>query len=147
MAAGLSIEATNIGSLDRDLNQWLRQNTTPELFQRVIRLDAQVQLSSLTLASVTELENLAPHGQGNPSIKLFTPNLRLASPARLFGKTSQHLRLQLTDGTATLEAICWNGADLIPKGCTHLDAAYTPTIDTFREPKVILDISDLRPSA
>lgn len=145
MAAGLSIETENLAILERDLNQWLKENTTPELFQSVIKLDAQVRFSSLTLASVTELQNLAPHGQGNPTVKLVTPGLRLVGPARLFGKTSQHLRLQLTDGTATLEAICWNGADLLPVGCTTFDAVFTPKIDTYREPKVLLELTDLRP--
>ncbi len=146
MAAGLTIQPSLLAEFKARLNKLLRENTNPVVFIRKLRLDAEVQLSKLTIPLLQQLGKLAPHGQGNPVPSFCSSRLQLAAPPQRFGKTNTHLRLSITDGKCKVMMIHWNASPNFCPPSPLFDLAYTAEIDSFREPKVVLKFLDWKKS-
>jgi single-stranded-DNA-specific exonuclease len=130
MAAGLSMDAAKVGPLRQRLNEMARAALSQEQLRPCLKLDAEVASSELTLAQVEELARLDPVGQGNPTVRLVLRGLRLArSPLRM-GKENQHVKLHVTSGGPTLEAVMWNCRDA-PLPEARFDLAFTPSINEY----------------
>ena len=130
MAAGLSIAPEQMDSFRQRLNDIARRRLRPEDLQPPLRLDAEVRLADLTLASLTELERLKPLGQGNPAFQFCARQLTQKKPALRLGANKQHVKLWVTDGTTTHEAVWWNaGASALPVGTFEL--AFAPSINEY----------------
>jgi len=130
MAAGLSIRPDKVDQLRQRLNEQARLKLKPEDLQPPLRLDAEVSLKELTLDSLTELEKLKPSGMGNPALQFCTRNLTNAKPLMRMGANKQHVKLWVTDGTATHEAVWWNaGNGALPVG--KFDLAFAPGVNEF----------------
>ena len=146
MAAGISIHPDNVDVFRRRLNEIARRSLTREQLQPTLRLDAEVKLGELTLARLAELEQLQPTGQGNPAVQLCARDLTLTRPPLRMGKEQQHLKLSVTDGRETREAVMWN----VPKDFVvpeKLDLAFAPEVNEFRDQRQVqLKATDLRPS-
>lgn len=147
MAAGLSIRPDRVPELRARLNVLARRTLAPEALQPVLRLDAETELGDLTLECVRALERLEPLGQGNPTVQLLARGVRLARPPQLLGKEQRHLKLWISDGSATYEAVWWNGAghgNSLPKD--RFDLAFVPEINAFNgRQSVQLKLLDWRP--
>lgn len=93
-AAGLKIHPDNIDAFREMLNSMTSQRLCKTDLVPVLNIDAEVTLSMLSKALVTELARLSPHGEGNP-IPLFAAtnlkNCRTAAPYRLERTTSEFL--------------------------------------------------------
>jgi single-stranded-DNA-specific exonuclease len=130
MAAGLSIVPEKIDQLRERLNKIARHSLRPEDLQPPLRLDAEVKLGDINLASLDELEKLKPTGQGNPALQFCARNVSHAKPLQRMGVNKQHVKLWVTDNTATHEAVWWNaGNGSLPVG--RFDLAFAPGINTF----------------
>ena len=130
MAAGLSIAPEKVDLLRQRLNELARRALKPEDLQPPLRLDAEVCLADLTLDSLTELERLKPMGQGNPALQFFARHLTHKKPLQRIGASKQHVKMWVTDGSTTHEAVWWNaGAASLPVGTFEL--AFTSAINEF----------------
>lgn len=94
-----------------------------------------------------DLALLEPFGQSNPAPVFSICGLRLAEQPRVVG--NGHLRLQLGAGKGcSFGAIGFNlgdfAADLSRSPKATIDVAFVPTINTFYEPKVEMELKDLR---
>ena len=147
MAAGLSIAPDKVDMLRQRLNEIARRQLRPEDLQPPLRLDAGVGLSELTLDSLAELEKMKPLGQGNPPLQFCARNLAHKKPFQRMGAKKQHLKLWVTDGTATHEAVWWNvGEGLLPGG--RFDLAFAPDLNEFNgRTTVQLNVLDWRPAS
>ena len=95
-----------------------------------MRLDAEIQLKDLNLDSLAELEKLKPIGQGNPALQFCARGLSLKKPPFRMGANKQHVKLSVTDGAATHEAVWWNAGDApLPDG--RFDLAFAPGINEY----------------
>jgi len=93
-------------------------------------LDAEVELREISAASLAELARLKPNGQANPPVQFFARNLAHARPLQRLGADKQHVKLWVTDGTVTHEAVWWNaGAGSLPVG--RFDLAFTPGLNDY----------------
>ncbi len=144
MAAGLSILPGKVDLLRDRLNALARRSLNSEDLQPPLRLDAEVRLAEITLAALTELERLKPFGQGNPPIQFAANGLTHARPLQRIGNQKQHVKMWVTDGSATHEAVWWNaGAGLLPVG--SFDLAFAPLANTFNGRTVVqLKVLDWR---
>jgi single-stranded-DNA-specific exonuclease len=132
MAAGLSIHSGNVDLLRLRLNALARQTITIENLRPILRVDAEISLSDLTLEQITELAQLEPLGQQNPAVNLVARGLSHQRPPQLIGRDKQHLKLWVTDGAATREAVWWNcHKHPLPGGV--FDLAFAPQINEFNE--------------
>jgi single-stranded-DNA-specific exonuclease len=130
MAAGLSIAPEKIGALRQRLNELARRSLKPEDLQPPLRLDAEVDLDEINFGTLGELARLKPTGQGNPGVQFCARNLTQARPLQRMGKEKRHVKLWVTDGTATCEAVWWNGGDKsLPVG--KFDLAFAPQMNEF----------------
>lgn len=147
MAAGLSIAPDKIDALRQRLNEIGRRRLRLEDLQPPLRLDAEVRLDELNLDSLAQLEKLKPTGQGNPPLQFCARHLTHARPLQRIGAKKQHVKLWVTDGTATHEAVWWNaGQGSLPVG--RFDLAFAPAINEFNgRTSVQLKVLDWRGSA
>jgi single-stranded-DNA-specific exonuclease len=146
MAAGLTLAPEKVEPLRRRLNELARERLQPEQLQPALRLDATVPLAELNMGLLEALERLSPVGQGNPPVQVVVPSLRLQRPPQFLGRERKHARLRVTDGSQTLEALCWNcvGSPL-PDGCFDLAAA--PQINVYNDRRSVqLKVLDWRPA-
>jgi single-stranded-DNA-specific exonuclease len=145
LAAGLSMDAVNLGPLRERLNELARTTLTAGQLRPSLKLDAEVALSDLTLERVQELGRLDPVGQGNPSACLALRALRHARPPQRMGRAAQHAKFRVTDGGPILEAVWWNCRNTpLPEG--RFDLAVTPTVNEYNGRRSVqLKVLDWRP--
>jgi len=145
MAAGLSIAPDKIDSLRRRLNEIARRSLRPEDLQPPLRIDAEVGLDEINFDSLAELERLKPGGQGNPAVQFCARNLSHQRPLQRIGAEKRHVKMWVTDGLATHEAVWWNGGEKsLPVG--KFDLAFAPQINEFNGRRAVqLKVLDWRP--
>jgi single-stranded-DNA-specific exonuclease len=147
MAAGLSIAPDKIDLLRQRLNELARLKLKPEDLQPPLRLDAEAGLGEFTLDSLAELDRLKPTGMGNSAVQFCARNLSHARPLQRMGAKKQHVKLWVTDGSATHEAVWWNaGEGSLPVG--KFDLAFAPQINDYNgRTTVQLKVLDWRTAA
>ena len=145
MAAGLSIVPDNIDLLREKLNELARRTLKPDDLKPSLRLDAEVGMEEMNFEILYELEKLKPHGQGNPAAQFCAGNVSHARPLLRMGADKQHVKMKITDGTATHEAVWWNAGDkLLPVG--KFDIAFAPQVNQFNGTRSVqLKVLDWRP--
>ncbi len=146
MAAGLSIAPDKIDLLRQRLNELARRSLKPEDLQPPLRLDAEVGLDEINFEMLAELEKLKPTGQGNPAVQFCSRSVTHARPLQRMGAEKQHVKLWLTDGAATHEAVWWNGGEKsLPVG--RFDVAFAPQVNEFNGRRTVqLKILDWQPA-
>jgi single-stranded-DNA-specific exonuclease len=144
MAAGVTLRLEKMDLLRVRLNDLARQALDPSQLQPGLRIDAEIQLSDLTVERVEELAALEPAGQGNPPVRLAIRGLSHQQPPQRMGKENQHVKFRVTDGTQMREAVWWNcGAAPLPK--VRFDMAFTPAINDYRGTRTVqLKVLDWR---
>ena len=146
MAAALSIAPDKIDLLRQRLNELARRSLKPEDLQPPLRLDAEVGLDEINFEMLAELEKLKPTGQGNPAVQFCSRSVTHARPLQRMGAEKQHVKLWLTDGAATHEAVWWNGGEKsLPVG--RFDVAFAPQVNEFNGRRTVqLKILDWQPA-
>jgi single-stranded-DNA-specific exonuclease len=144
MAAGLSIASSNIDIFRTRLNDHARRTLKPEDLQAPLRLDGEVGLDEITLDRLAELERLRPTGQGNPAVQFCARNLGHQRPLQRIGADKKHVKMWVTDGVATHEAVWWGaGNGSLPVG--KFDLAFAPQINQFNGKRTVqLKVLDWR---
>jgi single-stranded-DNA-specific exonuclease len=130
MAAGLSILPDKIDLFREKLNDLARRTLKPDHLKPSLLLDAEVGLDEMSFETLAHLEKLKPHGQGNAATQFCARNLSHAKPVQRMGAEKQHVKMRVTDGAATHEAVWWNSGDKsLPVG--KFDLAFVPQINQF----------------
>jgi single-stranded-DNA-specific exonuclease len=131
--------------LRQRLNELARRALKPEDLQPPLRIDAEVGLDEITLESIAELDRLKPTGQGNPSVQFCARNLSHQRPLQRIGAEKRHVKMWVTDGLATHEAIWWNGGEKsLPVG--RFDLAFAPQLNEFNGNRTVqLKVLDWQP--
>ena len=147
MAAGLTVAPDKVDLLRQRLNELARLKLKPEDLQPPVRLDAEVKLGEISLDSLAELEQLKPTGMGNPMVQFCARNLSHAKPLQRMGANKQHVKLWVTDGTVTHEAVWWNAGDgSLPVG--KFDLTFAPAVNEFNGRRTVqLKMLDWQPVA
>jgi single-stranded-DNA-specific exonuclease len=136
MAAGLSIASANLDSFRQRLNEFARRTIKPEDLQPLLRLDAEVGLKEITLDRLAELERMHPTGQKNPAVQFCARKVTHKRPLQRLGTNKQHVKMWVTDGTSTHEAVWWGaGNGSLPVG--EFDLAFVPQINQFNGKRTV----------
>lgn len=146
MAAGLSIASENLDAFREKLNECARRCLKPEDLQPPLRLDGELALEEINLASVQELERLRPTGQGNPNVQFCARGLSHKRPLQRIGSEKQHVKMWVTNGIVSHEAVWWGaGNGSLPVGT--FDLAFAPQLNSFNgNTTVQLKVLDWQPS-
>ena len=130
MAAGVTIHPDNLDAFRTRLNEIARRTLKPEDLQPPLRLDAEVALKEISLATLAELDRLKPMGQGNPSVQFFARGVTQSRPLQRMGAEKQHVKMWVTDGAVTHECVWWGaGKASLPEG--KFDLAFAPQVNEF----------------
>ena len=130
MAAGVSLQTANLAPFRARLNELAHRALKPEHLQASLRLDAEVTLDAITLECLAILGQLRPTGQGNPSVQFFARNLTQQRPPQRVGADKQHVKMWVTDGSTTQEAVWW-GVGNEPLPTPRFDLAFAPQINEY----------------
>ncbi len=144
-AAGLSVAAAQIDAFRSQLEAAAREMISEEQLQPTLRACAEITLADVTPGLLDDLEQLEPFGPGNPTPVFVARRLRLQCRPQVVGRG--HLKLWLTDGDVSLDAIRFNAEGWLPAG-ECVDAAFTPQWNEYQGKRTIqLKLADVRDSA
>ncbi|HYA43936.1 MAG TPA: single-stranded-DNA-specific exonuclease RecJ [Syntrophobacteraceae bacterium] len=145
-AAGLTIVSDRIEEFADRLEEVARRHRE-EIFIPDGKVDLELPLTFVGPKLVKALEDLEPHGMGNPAPVFALRGARFNS-AKVFGKGQNHLKLEFENG---LEGIWWRGAknfledkkNLSPSDCGQItDMVFHVGWNAFHK-KTMLEIIDL----
>lgn len=138
MAAGLSLEETNVEPLRKALNDNAR--LTEEDFIPKIWIDVAMPMEYVSEPLVRELEMLEPFGQGNEKPQFAQRGIQIRG-ARVIGKNRNAVRLSMaTPQGATVEGIAFTDGDaFLEEMGTHreMDVIYYPGINEYQGRRTI----------
>lgn len=131
MAAGLSLEAEKLPAFQQALNQAVRSQIGDRPLIKEIQIDAYLELEQIQLDLITEIDQLAPFGAGNPPFVFATRSVKVVDSAPI-GKTGEHLAVVIEDSRGhTRRLIWWQGVQgLLPSG--QFDLAFTMRASDYR---------------
>jgi single-stranded-DNA-specific exonuclease len=144
-AAGFGIEAPRMEELRQRINEVADECLSGDDLLRRIEVDAQASMGELTLRAVSELNELAPFGMGNPTPTLMTTDLTAEEIAPV--GDGSHLSLRLRGDQAEVADAIWFGAgsageDLRVGGT--MDVCYRARLDDWGgTPRVRLHVVDV----
>lgn len=146
LAAGLSINRSNLDEFRRRVNAWAGENypifPAPEL-----AVDAKITLPDLNVTEVKSLDRLAPCGSANPSPKFLLEGATVDAVYPV--SEGRHSRLRFVQGGASLTAVLFGtGPDALAyKPGMQVDALLSLSIYEGRgEPQVSARVIELRPA-
>ncbi len=144
MAAGITIHPDQLDAFRARINELARRALKPEDLQPPLRLDAEVSLGEISLGLLAGLDQLKPTGMGNPMVQFCARGLTNQRPIQRMGADKQHVKLWVTDGKTSHEAVWWNGGkESLPVG--KFDLAFAPQINEFNGRRAVqLKVLDWR---
>ena len=121
-AAGFTVKKDCVPKLRQRLNELAAEQLGPEDRKRVLAIDRILPLTEVDYALLGKLRELEPTGSGNPQPVFAIPDL-LVRDARRVGGDGSHLKLRLSDGFVTVDAIGFGLGSLIGDLPMRVDVA------------------------
>jgi len=149
MAAGFSINNTQLEEFERRLQLIAARDLTDELLTPQLHYDAELRLKQHSVELLEQLALLEPYGHGNPEPVWVTRGLRVLD-ARVIGKEQQHLKLKLFDGQISVDALWWRSAEqrTTLSATARVDVAYTLAVNEYQgRRRVQMIVKELVPSS
>lgn len=146
MAAGISIQSSNIGELRKRINEYADSVLTDADMLPCLRVDAFVGRGDITLESVREIAQMAPFGESNHNPHFGYIALRIADKKTLSG--GKHLKLKLSDASFNAEAIGFGLGALAEQYNVGdaVDVVFTPDINVWNgTERLQFNIRDIKP--
>ena len=146
LAAGFTISNDNLAVFNKRMMILAEKKLTGLEIQPSISFDAEVSLDQLNTELYSELEKLEPTGCQNPEAIFLTKNLS-AFKIKLIGQDKTHLKMMVTDGDYSLDAIGFGLGYLLESMPPRFDAVYKFGLNEFRGIKTFqLKLLDLKPT-
>lgn len=144
MAAGFTVPNEHLEDLIIRLNQFAAEDLIDQDLQPTMMADAEVQLVDLKPGLIRELNRLQPTGQTNPD-PVFVSRKIFVRGARTVGKDNSHLKLILSDGKITFDAIAFRFGHLVSEIPGQIDILFAFELNEFNGRQTLqLNIKDLK---
>jgi len=114
MAAGFSIETVKIEKFTKEINKYADKLLTDELLERKLRIDCEVNFDELNYQLLEEIKKFEPTGLGNFAPTFISRNVEVVE-AKLVGRESKHLKLQLKQNEHFFDSIYFGGGEIYSK--------------------------------
>ena len=118
MAAGMTLNLTDVDEFRVRLNQLANEQLTAEHLIPVTYIDTEVSVNDIQLAAIEEMKRLAPYGMGNPKPKVLIKDANIAS-IRKIGSEQNHLKMTLEHDGATVDGVGFG----LGAVCDHISPA------------------------
>ena len=151
-AAGLTIEESALDAFRADFCEHVAEQVNPTEQVPEVIIDAESQLSELTLQTMGQIEQLAPFGAANPRPVLCASDVEIAGKPKRMGKgeVGRHLSVTFKQHGVQLRAVAFGQGDWVEEldqldGA--IDIAYRPVINEFRGRRTVeMHLLDWRPA-
>ncbi|HUU70602.1 MAG TPA: single-stranded-DNA-specific exonuclease RecJ [Planctomycetota bacterium] len=111
-AAGIKIRHDNIEAFRGALNAYAAARLDHADLVCSLDIEAEVALDELTDALVSDLDKLAPHGEGNRPPVFCSRGVRVVGSPRLVGREDRHVAFYARQSNASFRSIAMGMADL-----------------------------------
>ncbi|MCD4718031.1 MAG: single-stranded-DNA-specific exonuclease RecJ [Desulfobacterales bacterium] len=128
-AAGFTLKATNLETLRSELEALAGKTLKHEALVPTIDLDSEVSLGHITFDMVRQVRVLGPFGDGNPEPVFVARSLEVAE-SRVVGE--RHLKLRVSQGGTTHEAIGFGLSDKHPLKGKTVSMVFTPELNRWK---------------
>jgi RecJ OB domain/DHHA1 domain len=113
-AGGFSFETENLEKVRSRLSEFANQQLQIEHLKPLVKIDAEAEISDLTLALYQKIDELHPCGMENPDPVFWTSNVRVVEQQAI-GQNQAHLKVLLAKGGgAGIKAIAWRWGEYRP---------------------------------
>ncbi len=147
MAAGLSIKPENVTKLREALNEHAKRMIPAEKLTPAWRLDAELPLNEITEQFIEDLVLIEPTGQENPKPLFCARGVRVKIEPKVVGKAGEHLKLWLTDGEVSVDAIGFGMGNKEFNAGDALDIVFAPELNEYQgQRRVQLKLQDAQKS-
>jgi single-stranded-DNA-specific exonuclease len=112
-AAGFTVRNEKLPELKARLKALAAAKLSGTDLRRTLAADCEIPLAQLNSQLMTYIDYLQPTGYGNPEAVFVSRDVRIKS-ARSIGADGKHLKLAISDGRLTFDAIGFRLGDLAP---------------------------------
>ena len=145
-AAGFTVRNDNLKELVNRLGLIAKEQLSNLDLRPTLYADLELQLSKLKPDMLSYLEWLQPTGHGNPQAYFVSRELSISS-ARQVGRDGAHLKLTVTDGWITYDAIAFNQGYWYGELPASVDILYRYEMNEYNGNKTLqLNIRDIKPT-
>ena len=143
-AAGFTVHNRNLPELIERLKSLAKEELSGQDLHPTLHADAELPLSALKPELLEYLDWLQPTGYGNPQAAFVSRGLKVTQ-SRTVGSDQSHLKLTVTDGQLTFDAIAFRLGEWHSHMPPRIDILYRFEINEFRGKKTLqLNVKDIR---
>jgi single-stranded-DNA-specific exonuclease len=141
-AAGFTLKAQNIDRLREGLEEMAREDLADREPRPFLEVDASLELGEVGPKTVSDIEALAPFGEGNPEPVFLARGLDVVGTKVI---AERHLKLTVKQDGGVFEAIGFGQAQKKPAVGSRVDMVFTPETDYWQgNRRVRLRVVDLK---
>ncbi len=146
-AAGFTVRNEHLPMLTERLQDLAEEQLSDQELQPTLNADIELPLSELKPEILEYLDWLQPTGYGNPQASFVSRNVKVLS-SRAVGKDSAHLKLVVSDGHITFDAIAFQQGHWYGNLPKSIDLLHHFEVNEFRGQKTLqLNVRDIKPSS
>jgi len=144
-AAGFTIRNENLEILKARLKSLAIEQLRDRDLRQTLTADIEIPLADLKPELLKYLDHLQPTGYGNPEAVFISRDVRIIN-SRTVGAESKHLKLVITDGQITFDAIGFRLGHLRSELPSRVDVLYTFEVNEFNgRTSMQLNLKDVKP--
>jgi single-stranded-DNA-specific exonuclease len=145
-ASGFTVRNENLLQLIDKLTLIADESLSSKDLRPVLQADVELALSDLTPGLLDYLDKLQPTGYGN-SQAIFVSRGLMVKNLRSVGKDGEHLKLVVSDGRITYDAIAFKQGFWLEEMPSVIDLMYSFEMNEFNGRETLqLRVKDLKPS-
>ncbi|MEW5868651.1 MAG: single-stranded-DNA-specific exonuclease RecJ [Chloroflexota bacterium] len=145
-AAGFTVRNQDLPAMIERMKAIAQQALGHLDLRPVLRADIEIPLSDLHPSLLEDLAWLQPTGQSNPEAVFVSRGLRVVR-FRAVGRENAHLRLSVSDGRITYDAIAFRQGHWQAQMPPHVDLLYSFETNEYNgRSSLQLNVRDLKPS-
>lgn len=143
-AAGVEVPAAALDRFRESIAEVAARMLADAPREASLAIDDEVSLAHLTTGVCRELEQLSPHGMGNPEPLLAVRGVKVMGEPRLMKE--KHVSFFVGDGERSIRTVAFGMGYLANDLARHTvyDLAFTPQINTYGAEDVELILKDIR---
>ena len=145
-AAGFTVRNEHLDELKQRLVEIAQEQLGQQDLRPRLKADAVVPLSEMRPDLLPMLAWLQPTGIGNPPAVFVSQNLKVLR-SKTVGKDGAHLKLTVSDGRITYDAIAFRQGHWQANMPAYVDLMYQLEVNEYNGQRVLqLNVRDLKPS-
>ena len=129
-AAGMTLKCDDVPLLCERLSRNVRSQLMGAAPMKVVRYDASMRLSDITVETVEMMERLEPFGMGNPAPQFLFEKVEMQE-MRQVGARGAHLKCVFRQGNEVRSGIAFGMGAFARLGMHVMDVVAAPTVNSF----------------